>query len=56
MISNDVPLQNNYRGPNVFALDPEALHEIHVDDSGDAVKFATGSTRSRRSPRCDEGS
>jgi hypothetical protein len=38
LIANYQPLQDSYGGPNYFALDPEALYEIHVDNNGDAVE------------------
>lgn len=41
LIANYVPLQDAYGGPNYFALDPEALYEIHVDNDGDAVEDIT---------------
>lgn len=41
LIANYVPLQDAYGGPNYFALDPEALYEIHVDNDGDAVEDLT---------------
>jgi hypothetical protein len=36
MIANYLPLQDGYGGPNYFALDPNALYEIHIDNNGDA--------------------
>ncbi len=36
LIANYLPLQDPYGGPNYFALDPNALYEIHVDNDGDA--------------------
>ena len=36
LIANYLPLQDGYGGPNYFALDPNALYEIHVDNNGDA--------------------
>ena len=36
MIANYIPLQDGYGGPNFFAMDPNALYEIHVDNNGDA--------------------
>jgi len=36
MIANYLPLQDAYGGPNYFALDPDALYEIHIDNNGDA--------------------
>lgn len=37
MIANYIPLQDAYGGPNYFALDPEAVYSIHVDNTGDAM-------------------
>lgn len=36
LIANYIPLQDAYGGPNYFAMDPDALYEIHVDNNGDA--------------------
>jgi hypothetical protein len=36
LIANYVPLQDAYGGPNYFAMDPNALYEIHIDNDGDA--------------------
>ena len=36
LIANYQPLQAAYGGPNYFAMDPNALYEIHVDNNGDA--------------------
>jgi hypothetical protein len=36
LIANYLPLQAPYGGPNYFALDPNALYEIHIDNDGDA--------------------
>ncbi|MES2918498.1 MAG: DUF4331 domain-containing protein [Pseudomonadota bacterium] len=41
LIANYLPLQDAYGGPNYFALDPEALYEIHIDNNGDAVEDLT---------------
>lgn len=41
LIANYLPLQDAYGGPNYFSLDPEALYEIHVDNTGDAVEDIT---------------
>ncbi len=40
-VANYIPLQDAYGGPNFFQLDPNALYEIHVDNSGDAVEDLT---------------
>ncbi|MBT9494474.1 MAG: DUF4331 domain-containing protein [Paucibacter sp.] len=36
LLANYLPLQDAYGGPNYFALDPNALYEIHIDNNGDA--------------------
>lgn len=41
LIANYQPLQDSYAGPNYFALDPNALYEIHVDNNGDAKEDVT---------------
>ena len=41
LIANYLPLQDAYGGPNYFALDPNALYEIHVDNNGDAKEDLT---------------
>jgi hypothetical protein len=41
LIANYQPLQDPYGGPNYFALDPNALYEIHVDNNGDAAEDLT---------------
>ena len=40
-IANYQPLQDAYGGPNYFSMDPEALYEIHIDNTGDAVEDFT---------------
>src|SRR5262245_10591036 len=40
-IANYLPLQDAYGGPNYFALEPDALYEIHIDNTGDAVEDLT---------------
>jgi hypothetical protein len=41
VISNFQPLQAPYGGPNYFTMDPEALYEIHIDNTGDGVEDLT---------------
>ncbi|MDF1763643.1 MAG: DUF4331 domain-containing protein [Oleibacter sp.] len=41
LIANYIPLQDGYGGPNYFAMDPNAIYEIHVDNDGDAVEDIT---------------
>jgi hypothetical protein len=41
IVANYLPLQDSYGGPNYFTLDPEALYEIHIDNTGDAKEDLT---------------
>src|SRR5204862_5106445 len=41
LVANYLPLQDSYGGPNYFSLDPEALYEIHIDNTGDAKEDIT---------------
>jgi hypothetical protein len=41
LIANYVPLQAPYGGPNYFALDNDAIYEIHIDNNGDAREDLT---------------
>ncbi len=41
LIANYLPLQDPYGGPNYFSLDPNALYEIHLDNTGDAKEDIT---------------
>ena len=41
LIANYMPLQDPYGGPNYFALDPDAVYEIHIDNNADAVEDVT---------------
>jgi Domain of unknown function (DUF4331) len=41
LIANYQPLQAPYGGPNYFAMDPNALYEIHVDNNGDGKEDLT---------------
>ena len=41
LIANYVPLQDAYGGPNYFAMNPDAIYEIHVDNDGDAREDIT---------------
>lgn len=41
VIANYLPLQDAYGGPNYFAMDPNALYEIHIDNNGDAKEDLT---------------
>ena len=41
VVANYLPLQDSYGGPNYFTLDPEALYEIHIDNTGDGKEDLT---------------
>lgn len=41
LVANFIPLQDGYGGPNYFAMDPEAVYEIHVDNTGDSIEDLT---------------
>lgn len=41
LIANYLPLQDAYGGPNYFDLDDDAVYEIHVDNTGDALEDLT---------------
>jgi hypothetical protein len=47
LIADYQPLQDAYGGPNYFALDPNALYEIHIDNNGDAKEDLTFQFRFR---------
>ena len=41
LIADYLPLQDAYGGPNYFQLDPDALYEIEIDNTGDGVEDLT---------------
>ena len=41
LLANYNPLQDAYGGPNYFALNPNGLYEIHIDNDADAVEDIT---------------
>jgi hypothetical protein len=41
LVANYMPLQDPYGGPNYFALDSDAVYEIHIDNDADAVEDLT---------------
>ena len=41
LLANYQPLQDSYGGPNYFTLDPDAIYEIHIDNTGDGVEDVT---------------
>jgi hypothetical protein len=38
LLANYIPLEDAYGGPNYFALDPDALYRILIDNTGDGVE------------------
>jgi hypothetical protein len=56
ILANYIPLQDAYGGPNYFAMDPAALYEIHVDNTGDAREDLTFQFRfSNKLPNNNQG-
>ncbi|WP_426178105.1 DUF4331 domain-containing protein [Massilia sp. TWR1-2-2] len=41
LVANYIPLQDAYGGPNFFSMDPDALYEIHIDNTGDGKEDLT---------------
>jgi len=41
IIANYYPGQDGYGGPNFYALAPDTMYEIHIDNTGDAVEDMT---------------
>src|SRR5687768_5156848 len=41
LLANYYPLQDTYGGPNFFQLDPDAVYEIHVDNTADGREDLT---------------
>jgi hypothetical protein len=41
LLANYQGLQDGYGGPNYFTMDPDAIYEIHVDNTGDGVEDIT---------------
>jgi hypothetical protein len=41
LIANYLPLQDPHGGPNYFALDADAVYDIHIDNDGDARQDLT---------------
>ena len=56
LLANYIPLQAPYGGPNYFAMNPNVLYEIHVDNDGDARENLTFQFRfSNRLPNDNRG-
>lgn len=48
LVANYLPLQDPYGGPNYFMLQPDAVYEIHIDNTGDAREDITFQFRFQR--------
>ncbi len=51
LISNFIPLEAPYGGPNFFKFDDNVLYEIMIDNDGDAVEDVTFQFRFRTETR-----
>ncbi len=47
IVANYLPLQDAYGGPNYFALETNAVYEIHIDNNGNAAEDITFQFRFR---------
>ncbi len=54
LISNFIPLETPYGGPNFHKFDPAASYLIHIDNDGDAVEEITYELRFRTEIRDDQ--
>jgi hypothetical protein len=50
-VTNYIPLQDAYGGPNFFTFDPNGLYEILIDNNGDSVEDITLQFRFQNTPR-----
>jgi len=41
ILANYQGLQDGYGGPNYFNMDPDAIYEIHIDNTGDGIEDIT---------------
>jgi len=51
LIADYLPLQDAYGGPNYFALDPNGVYEIHLDNGGDGQEDLTFQFAFTQTPR-----
>jgi hypothetical protein len=51
LIADYLPLQDPYGGPNYFQLDPRALYEIHIDNTGRGIGDITFQFRFQNASR-----
>ena len=55
LIANFQPGENPGDGPNYYTMDPDAIYEIHVDNTGDAVEDLTFQFRFTNTLKNDRG-
>jgi Domain of unknown function (DUF4331) len=55
LIANYIPLQDAYGGPNYFAMDPQAVYNVHIDNTGDAIEDLTFEFRFNQSLPSGDG-
>lgn len=55
LISNFQPLQEPGGGPNYFTMDPDAIYEIHIDNTGDAIEDITYQFKFTNALKSDTG-
>ena len=41
LIANYIPFQDPFGGPNYYTMDPDAIYEIHIDNTGTGVEDLT---------------
>lgn len=55
LIANFQPVQDPGGGPNYYTMDPDAIYEIHVDNTGDAIEDLTFQFRFANTLKNDRG-
>ena len=55
IIANFQPDQGPGNGPNYYTMDPDAIYEIHVDNTGDAVEDLTYQFKFNNMLKADKG-
>ena len=55
IIANFQPGENPGDGPNYYTMDPDALYEIHIDNTGDAVEDLTFQFKFSNVLKADKG-
>lgn len=55
LIANFQPGENPGDGPNYYTMDPDAIYEIHIDNTGDAVEDLTYQFRFTNTLKGDTG-